>query len=231
MTHTAPSELPSPSDTPSKEWPVFLGLVLLSVVPIVAGGFRIYWLSGGAETDEANARFFDDPLPVVVHIVSAGLFCVVGAFQFGPERRRRHLRRHRMAGRALAPLGLAAALSGVWMTLFYPAAPHDSVVLYGMRLLVGPAMAGFIALGLVALVRRQFHRHGEWMLRGYAIGMGAGTQVFTSVPWLLIDALKTDEVRALLMGAGWAINAVVAEAVIRRRRRRGESTSAVPRAP
>jgi hypothetical protein len=75
-----------------------------------------------------------------------------------------------------------------------------------------------ISLGLAAIRRRDFARHRAWMIRGYAIGMGAGTQVLVHLPWLLFFGLPDELGRALLMGAGWAINLVVVEWVIRRRR-------------
>ena len=55
------------------------------------------------------------------------------------------------------------------------------------------------------------------MIRGYAIGQGASTQFLTALPWLLIFGTPDGLSRDLLMGAGWAINLVVAEWIIRRR--------------
>ena len=56
------------------------------------------------------------------------------------------------------------------------------------------------------------------MMRGYAIGLGAGTQALTYLPWFLIVGTPPGELsKALLMGTGWAINLAVAEAVIRNR--------------
>lgn len=48
------------------------------------------------------------------------------------------------------------------------------------------------------------------MTRGYALGLGAGTQVFTRIPWFLWPELKVELLRAVCMGTGWAINIVVA---------------------
>ena len=62
------------------------------------------------------------PLPVVVHIVGAGVYALLGAFQFAPAFRRRRPGWHRAAGRLLVPCGLLVGLSGLWMTLFYPRA-------------------------------------------------------------------------------------------------------------
>jgi hypothetical protein len=86
------------------------------------------------------------------------------------------------------------------------------------RLVFGSAMALSIGLGLYAIRRRDFASHGDWMMRAYAIGLGAGTQVLTHLPWFLLVGGKPGEhPRALMMGAGWAINVVVAEWIIRNR--------------
>lgn len=102
------------------EWLVPTALLLLSAVPIAAGAFRLAELTSGAAVTEGNARFFASPLPVVVHIVSASLYSVLGAFQFAPDFRHKRPGWHHATGRVLVPSGLAAALSGLWMTLFYP---------------------------------------------------------------------------------------------------------------
>jgi hypothetical protein len=56
------------------------------------------------------------------------------------------------------------------------------------------------------------------MIRGYAVGIGAGTQVFTALIWLLVTGGATADptTTALLLVAGWVINLGVAEVVIRR---------------
>jgi uncharacterized membrane protein len=197
-------------------WLVPAGLLLLSTVPVIAGAVRLAELSGGAQVTPANARFFASPLPVVIHILSVSLYSILGAFQFVPALRRRH-RWHRRVGRFLIPCGLAAALSGLWMTLFYPWPEGDGEILYGLRLLFGSAMLLAILLGVAAIRRRDFTQHGDWMLRAYAIGLGAGTQVLTNVPWFLLFGIPGEFPRALLMGAGWLINLMVAEWIIRRR--------------
>jgi len=101
------------------------------------------------------------------------------------------------------------------------------VILYGLRLLFGSAMLLSILLGVAAILRRDFAQHGAWMMRGYAIGLGAGTQVLTHLPWLLILGIPDELTRALLMGAGWVINLAVAEWIIRRRPAQPTRTSFV----
>ena len=78
-----------------------------------------------------------------------------------------------------------------------------------------------IVLAVNAIRRRDFASHGTWMTRAYAIGLGAGTQVLTHLPWFILVGGKPGELpRAVMMGAGWVINVVVAEWIIRRRRPR-----------
>jgi hypothetical protein len=55
------------------------------------------------------------------------------------------------------------------------------------------------------------------MARGYAIGLGAGTQVLTLAAGEIIAGPPSELSRALLMGAGWVINLAVAEWAIRKR--------------
>ncbi|MFD8492184.1 DUF2306 domain-containing protein [Amycolatopsis sp. NPDC059657] len=191
-------------------------MLLLSAVPIVAGSMRLAELSGGARITPENARFFAVPVPVIVHIVAASFYCVLGAFQFAPGLRRRRLGLHRVSGRALVPLGLAAAFSGLWMTVFYPSPPGDGELLFVFRLVFGSAMVAAIVLGTAAVLRRDIRRHRAWMIRGYAIGMGAGTQVFTHLPWAAAFGAPGEFTHALLMAAGWVINLAVAEWVIGR---------------
>jgi uncharacterized membrane protein len=195
-------------------WLVPAGLLVLCVVPVLAGAVRMTQLASGIATPE-NARFFASPIPVVVHLISVTIFSVVGAFQFVPSLRIRN-RWHRTSGRVLLPLGLAAAISGLWLNQFSALPPGDGSILYVERLLFGAAMLAALGLGLHAIRRRDYMNHRAWMMRGYAIGLGAGTQVITNVPWFVLVGTPAVTTRAVLMGAGWVINLLVAEWIIRR---------------
>ncbi|MEU4219090.1 DUF2306 domain-containing protein [Actinoplanes sp. NPDC026623] len=207
----------------SRTWTARLattGLLLLSAVPVLAGSFRVATLAGGAAATPDNARFVEVPAPVVVHIIGATLFCVLGAFQFHPGFRRRRPGWHRVTGRVLVPCGIAAALSGIWMTLRYPLPELDGArfgVLGIERLVLGSVMAAAIVISFRAILRRDIVRHRAWMMRGYAIGMGAGTQAVVLLPWMLTVGDTDVFAHAMLMGLAWTINILVAEWIIRRR--------------
>jgi uncharacterized membrane protein len=149
-------------------WPIPATLLALGLVPIAAGVVRLLALSATSPTTPDDARFFAAPLAVVLHVISAAVFCALGAFQFAPALRLRHPRWHRAAGRVLVPCGLVAALSGLWMTQFYPTGPvppasFDGPAVYVARLLAGSAMAVSLCLGLFAAVRRDIVHHQAWM--------------------------------------------------------------------
>lgn len=210
--------------TSRREWLIPAGLILLSLVPMLAGSIRLTELAGDPEVTPDNARFVAMPLPVVVHIVSASVFCLLGAFQFHPGLRRRRPRWHRLAGRVVAPAGVAAALSGLWMASFADLPATDGPLLEVFRLLFGSAMVAFLVLGVVAIRRRDVVTHSAWMTRGYAIGQGAGTQALILGPFLAVG-MTSVTVRALLMALAWTLNLAFAEWVIRRRRLTGRRTA------
>lgn len=207
----------SSSATASRRWLVPTGLLLLSAIPLIFGGVRLHQLATGAEITPANARFFAAPAPVVVHIVASAVYAVLSAFQFVTGDRRRWLAWHRAAGWVSLITGLLAGLSGIWMTLFYP---HTDALLMGFRLAAGTGMVLSIGLGLTTIRRRDVLGHRAWMMRAYALGMGAGTQVLTGIVESLVVAHPDALSKAVSMGAAWVINLIVAEWLIRRRSRR-----------
>ena len=212
---------------PRRDWPVPTALILLSVVPILGGAVRVAELSSGAEITPSNARFVAMPVPVLLHIFGASVYCVVGAFQFHAGLRRRHPAWHRRAGRVLVLCGLTAALSGVWMAAFYPLPAADMPLVTVFRLFFGSAMAVSIAIAFAAIRRGDVTRHRAWMTRGYAIAQGAGTQAVVLLSWAGIAGTPTPLERALLLGVSWVINLVIAELIVRRPAARSQRVLAV----
>jgi hypothetical protein len=198
-------------------WLIPTGLILLTLIPIVSGSFRVTELIGGPELIPEADRFTSFPLPVILHIVSAVIFSIVGAFQFLPGLRRGKRSWHRMAGRVLIPAGLVVALSGLWMAFFSALPPGDGPLLQALRLVFGTYMVVTIVLSVRALIRRKYAAHGAWMTRAYAIGIAAGTQAIFLIPGSIIYGSDHELSRAIAIGAAWVVNLGVAELVIRRR--------------
>ena len=212
--HTRPAPQRRPGVRKGSSWRVPLALVVLSLIPVVSGSLRLIELAGGPQLMPTNPRIDASPTPLVVHVFASALFAFLGAFQFSARLRRRHLNWHRRIGRILAAAGLAVAGSGLWLTLFYTDAPGGDL-LWGIRVLVGSVMAASIVLGFAAIRRRDIPAHRAWMIRAYALAVGAGTQAFTEG---IGEALfgTTDLSKAVSLGSGWLINAVIAEWAIRR---------------
>lgn len=207
-----------------------LALVALSAVPIFGGVVRLRSLWPGAAVTLEDARFVASPIPILVHVVSVTSYCLLGAFQFSTGIRRRWPRWHRHAGKLLAACGLLAGLTGIWMTVAYPIPRAlQGPLLYGVRALVGVAMVGSILLAWRRILERDVASHEAWMIRAYALGQGAGTQVFVLLPWMVISGQSGGFTRDVLMTLAWAINVAVAEVIIRAHSRRGRAQASFER--
>lgn len=192
-----------------------VALLLLSLPPLLSGAFRLAELAGVSDIMPPRERFHAAPFPVVLHIVSATIYAILGAFQFAPAFRRKFPGWHRAVGRLLVGCGGLVGLSAVWMTLFYRGANGSSTLLYGLRLFFGVAMVLSILFGFVAIRRGDVRQHRNWMIRAYAIGLGAGTQMLTLMAGEWVAGPPDELGNALLMGAGWGINFAIAEWIIR----------------
>lgn len=200
--------------TRQRSWPVPVALLALSVIPVTAGTLRLVDVAGGPAVLPANDRYGTFPLPLILHILGASVYALVGSGQFHPRFRRQHLDWHRRAGRVLVGAGLLVAISALWMTLFHEAQPGSGAVLYLLRVTFASAMAACLVLGITAVRHGDIASHRAWMTRAYAIGLAAGTQAFTEG---IGEAIFGTGVLAadLAKGVGWVINLAIAERAIR----------------
>jgi hypothetical protein len=189
------------------------GLIFFSALPLTFGILRLLQLAGLSDLmPPASAS----AIPLVSHIVGALAYTLLGAIQFSPAIRRRWPVWHRVAGR-LALVGAALVVfSALWLTAAYTTPSVGGLVLAGFRVAAASAMAASIALGLAAILKRQVARHREWMIRAYALGLGAATQMLVLIVAEIVSGGAPTELnRALLMGLAWGINLMVAEWNIR----------------
>lgn len=211
---TTTSARPTAPTRARRDWWIPASLLLLAAVPSASGVARLVDLSGGRT--EENARFFDLPLPILVHIIGATTYLVLGAFQLMPSLRRRRPRWHRWSGRVLVPAGVAGGLSGMWMAAWSDLPSYDNQALMWLRLLFGAVMVGGLVLGLLAIRRRDVRTHQRWMARAYAVAQGAGTQALVLGPVVVVAGQPSGNLKAVGMGAAWVINLAVAEWLVRR---------------
>lgn len=193
-------------------WLAITGLLLLSALPVVGGALRLNEVSAAESTSG-----YGSAVPIVAHIVAMTVYCLLGAFQFSPALR---VRRgwHRAAGRVLIPAGFIAALSSIWLAVFF-GGPADEFALAMVRLGFAVPMTAFLVLGSIAIKRRDFAAHGAWMTRAYAIAVSGGSQALVFALWTLNVGEVDASGETLLVAAGFVINSVVAELLILRRGR------------
>jgi len=201
-------------------------LLALSAIPMLGGMVRLLSLSAPATAE--SARFVAAPVPIVVHIVAAALYSLLGAFQFSAGFRRRWPMWHRRAGKVLALSGLATAFTGVWMAVVYPIPQSmQGPLTLATRLVVGGVMFAAIIVAWRSILRRDVARHEAWMIRAYALGQGAGMQVVVMLPIILLTGNVVGLTRDLLMTLAWVINWLAAEWIIRRRTRASRAAPAL----
>jgi len=206
----------------TRGWLIPVGLIALSLIPVIAGGIRLAEVAGNPAVTPDNARYLAAPLAIYLHGGGGSVFLILGALQFAPGPRGRW---HRVAGRVAVAAGLASALSGIWMTLTHPAEPANGPLLFAIRMVVGPAWALSLILGIHAAIRRDIIAHRAWMRRAYALGIGAGTTAVVFIPWFLLTGIDTPTISALMQLAAWAGNLAVAEYLNRPPRRRAALTA------
>jgi uncharacterized membrane protein len=199
------------------DFKVPLVLLFISAIPIAAGSARLIGLAGNPEISTENARFVAAPIPVIVHVLSASLYSILGALQFSSGLRQRNPGWHRVSGRIVVASGIFAALTGLWMTVMYPIPPElQGGLLYAVRVFVSVAMLLSIFLAVAAVKGGDIATHRAWMIRAFALGQGAGMQVVVLLPWMLLIGKPSMLHRDLLMSLAWLINLLVAELTIQR---------------
>ena len=208
-----------PSPTPARKrragWLLPAGLIAFGLVPILANALRRVAIAAGAAGSSAGDGGMS--LAVILHVVGATVFVVLGALQFSAGFRRRRPSWHRIAGRLAILAALLAAASGLWLA--FATLADYAPLRVRVRLLAAAGLALCITLGFRAIRQRRLPHHRAWMIRAFAIGLGAATQVFTLGFGEGIFGKSAVSI-ALLNGAGWAINLAVAEWIIRRTPRR-----------
>jgi len=199
------------------EWAILILIIVYSFIPTFGGLFRVFEFAGGPAIAPDNPRASETPFPIILHILSSFLFCILGAIQFLPRIRRQHPVAHQAFGRIVAVAGCLSAGSGLWMTHFYnfPIGLQGNF-LYWARIILGFAMIGCIVGSIAAIRSRNIFQHSAFMLRAYAIGQGASTQTFTGIGWMIFSGAEaTGPLRDAMMVSAWALNLLIAEVFVR----------------
>ena len=197
-------------------------LLLATAIPIVMATVTMYQIQTG-QLQGVSIKFAAVPWSLFVHSLGGVLFGLLGPVQFAGVLQRRFGRLHRLTGRVFVAAGLVLALSSLRLLVEFPA--PSTWILTASRLAAGAGLAAALITALMAVRRRDIARHRAWMIRAYAIGMGAATISFIMLPIYLINGeLVKGYASDLLFVLSWVINLSIAEWVIRRTKSRKPQT-------
>lgn len=197
-----------------------LVLFVLATLPVLIGMAILTAMAKGQISDIADAkdhmRWASYPTAVIGHIIGGSLMLLLGFAQFSRQLRSRFPGWHRWADRLIVAGGAFFALSGLWMNASVRA-PDTSRLYDAAQNVMAAALLVVLFLGIGAIRRGQIHRHRVWMMRAYAISLGAATQTAMLFPVFLLAGPPTGLLADLTLISAWAINLTVAEMLLRHR--------------
>src|SRR5262249_11004980 len=145
----------------------FIGLAVAARRTIVL--LKPGTLSGRNNPAEAlDAHFAEHRALTLAHVVPAMLFMTLGPLQFVNRLRRKYPQIPRWSGRVFLSVSAIVGITGLTMAWGKTIGGMDekaAITLFGTFFLVA------LAKGLWHAMHREFGRHREWMIRGYAIGL------------------------------------------------------------
>ncbi|CUJ06490.1 DUF2306 domain-containing protein [Cognatishimia activa] len=198
-------------------WRIPILLVLLGVMPIAASIYRTVVLATtdlAAVTDADELRFFDMPVPILMHVIFGSLFLVLGALQMSPGLRRKHRILHRRIGWSAAVSAIIFSLYGVWMVFLYPSHSAASFMIDIGRVVFGIAIPTFVVLGVLAAIRKNIPVHRAWMIRGYSLAAASGIQSYLIAVATGLMGRFDPQIADAMMILGWMIGIIAAEKII-----------------
>lgn len=178
-------------------------------------------ITGQPVADPAFMVYVHQPWLPAIHILAGTVFMLLGPLQFIPSLRRDRPKIHRVSGRIFIVCGLIAAAAGLGVEFLFPLrggyAKRAAMVLFSL------AMLAALTLAWRAAVRRRIDLHRAWVVRAYAIGLALSTTRLYYIPAYLIYGNPSQFEAAVVTWAGFCINCLVAEWIVRRTRQPGGS--------
>ncbi len=195
-------------------WAVPAVLLFFSAIPIGVSLVRLVQIPAG--TLPAEALYFAVvPVWHFAHALAGATFGILGPLQFGRVLAGRYGRLHRVLGRVFVAAGALLSVSSLRLLWQFPGS--STWVLDGAWLVTGIAVGAMLWIAVRAIRRGDQRAHRAWMIRAYAIGMGAATVSLLFFPiFILTGEAPTGYAADLIFVLSWVINIVIGEWVIRR---------------
>ncbi len=180
---------------------------------IAAIQLRFFFMPMTAASPDMLHHIADVPWAFWLHVIGASFAPALGVAQFASGLRARRPHVHRWTGRCYAAAVLIGAPSGLVLALN---ANGGAVTRTGFAMLA-LAWAAATYMGVWHARGGRYVIHRQWMIRSYALALGAVTLRLQVPIW--VNLLETDYtgVLPIIAWASWVPNILVAEWSIRSR--------------
>jgi uncharacterized membrane protein len=158
---------------------LWVAVVFLAFIGVAVGARRaIVLLKPGAMSANKNPaagldeHFAKEKTLTLLHVIPGMLFMVLGPLQFVGSLRAKHPALHRWNGRIFLTASGVIGVTGLTMALRGTIGGWDeksAILIFGSFFLLSLGKALWHAL------HREFAKHREWMIRGYAVGLAVAT--------------------------------------------------------
>ena len=189
---------------------LYLGTLLTILLAMV----QVVQIPLGALPADSQ-RLTATPVWHFMHVLGGATFGILGPLQFSRVLMNRYGLLHRVLGRLFVAAGAMISLSSLGLLWHFP--DTYSVAMNSGRLLFGIALGLALVMAMQAIYRRDIIRHRNWMIRAYAIGIGATavTMVFFPI-YLITGEPPKGLVSDIAFLGAWTACVVFAEALVRR---------------
>lgn len=189
--------------------------VVMAFLGLIVVAFAVQTiLVPAARSEVAVAMFARFPVRALLHMVAGMVMLVAGALNLDPGLRLRHRVLHRWMGRAYVA---AVVIGGTAALLAAPWSYGGMVTHLGFGTL-GVLSITTTLLGLAAIRKGDVRVHREWMIRSYALTLGA-VMLRIYIPVSLVAGARFEEAYQVISWACWVPNLIVAELFFIGRRR------------
>jgi uncharacterized membrane protein len=154
-------------------WACVLYLCYVILMDSIERGWFAIGAIAGQIPSEINPfidRYTAHPWQTLAHTATGVVFSVLGPLQFAAPVRRRFPLAHRISGRIFLPLAILNGIAAFLMTLSFPV--WGAMQNFAIALTASVLMVFCFVYAFVLVRKRQFARHREWMMRGFALGLG-----------------------------------------------------------
>ena len=195
-------------------WIIVVLLVFVGVTSVIGRAVTMTQILLDPSFVEPDPTSFDGrynahPVLTLFHVIPGVLFMVLGPLQFVRKIRSSWIQVHRWSGRVYLLSSVVLGVAALSLTFIFPVfgsfTATVAIVFFGSLFLFS------ILRAYLLIRRRQVRLHREWMIRGFALGLGISTfRVFQGI-FMGLAGASLLEAWDTVVWFGFALNLAVAE--------------------